>query len=145
MILTRIQDGSGGSYKACVTSNGQLVTGNLAFDETVFKELAADNTAYNFYTPKAGKQFIITGFNFKADRQVSATVDAEVIIYEATGSDVTTVSKTLFQDALVRGESTSMTSLNILVNEGVWVNAKTSDDDIHMTIMGYYANAVVVK
>lgn len=120
-----------------VTDSGELVVGPIAYDETEFRELAEDDTAYNFYEPKPMQQFVITGFSMKADRDVSTTVDAEVIIYEATNTTETTVSKVLFQEAMVRGERTSLTT-HILVNSGVWINAKTSDDDIHMTIMGYY-------
>lgn len=123
--------------RARVTKAGELVVAPFTYDETEFRELAEDDTAYNFYEPKPGHQFVITGFNMKADRDVSQTIDAVVIIYEAESIDTTTVAKTLFQEAMIRGERTSL-STHILVNSGVWINAKTSDDDIHMTIMGYY-------
>lgn len=127
-----------GPYTAKVTQLGQLVVAPLAYDETEFRELAVDNTAYNFYVPKSGKQFVITGIRAKADRQVSPTADADVVIYEAAAPDTTTVAKVLHQEAMVQGESIALLPLNILVNTGVWVNAKTTDDDIHMTIFGYY-------
>lgn len=121
-----------------VTQLGQLVVAPLAYDETEFRELAAANTAYNFYVPKSGQQFVITGIRAKADRQVSNTDDANVVIYEAAAPDATTVSKVLHQEAMIRGESIALLPVNIIVNTGVWVNAKTTDDDIHMTIFGYY-------
>ena len=40
--------------------------------------------------------------------------------------------------AMVEGDLLVLTGLNLLVNGGKYVNGKTSDDDIHMTIMGYY-------
>lgn len=127
-----------GPYTARVTELGQLVVAPLAYDETEFRELAANNTAYNFYVPRSGKQFVITGIRAKADRQVSPTSDADVVVYEASAPDTTTVSKVLYQEAMVQGESVTLVPTNILVNTGVWVNAKTTDDDIHMTIFGYY-------
>ncbi len=125
-------------FIAKVTELGQLVVAPLAYDETEFRELAVADTAYNFYVPRSGKQFIITGIRAKADRQVSPTSDADVVIYEAAAPDTTTVSKVLYREAMVQGEFATLLPLNILVNTGVWVNAKTSDDDIHMTIFGYY-------
>ena len=95
-------------------------------------------TAYNFYEPRAGEQFVITGMRGKADRQVSTTADADVIIYEATSATTTTVTKTLHQEAMVRGEAFTIVGIRLLITEGRWVNAKTSDDDIHMTIFGHY-------
>ena len=125
-----------------VLPNGQLVGSPLAFDETVFKELAEDNTAYNFYKPKPGQQFIITGIRAKADRDVSPTVDASVVIYEADSESTTTVDKVLHQEAMVKAESVTLLPMNVLVAAGKYVNAKTTDDDIHMTIMGYYVPEV---
>jgi hypothetical protein len=138
VIQVTIIDGSGNGRAARVTSIGQLVTAPFAYDETVFKELALADTAYNFWPPKPGEQFVITGVLFRADKQVSSTVDATVVIYEATTDTSTTVSKILIQFAVVEGDIINATALNLLVNEGRYVNAKTDDDDIHMTIMGYY-------
>ncbi len=141
MIKTQIEDGSGNGRVATVTPIGQLVSAPFAYDDTVFRELAEPDTAYNFYPPKAGQQFVITGVLFRADKQVSSTVDATVVIYEATTAATTTVSKVLIQFAVVQGDIINPTALNLLVNEGRYVNAKTDDDDIHMTILGSYVDA----
>lgn len=133
-----IMNGRGPKNKAGVTSIGQLIVASFAYDDTVFIELAEPDTAYSFYRPLAGQQFVITGIRAKADRQVSPVTDAEVIIYEAGAADTLTVDKVLHEDALVAGEDVTLLPLNLLVNEGKFVNAKTSDDDIHMTIFGYY-------
>ena len=130
--------GGGNGIAAKVTASGQLVTAPLSFDETKFIELAEPNTAYSFYPPKPNCAFIITGFIAKADKQVSSTVDADVVIYEAATEGTTTASKVLFQVAMVEGDLIIPTPINILVSEGVYVNAKTTDDDIHMTVIGYY-------
>ena len=135
--ITHIVDGRGNNTRACVTQIGALIVSPFKYDEVVYNELAAINTAYNFYESLPGQQFVITGMRIKADRQVSSTVDADVVIYEATSSSTTDVSKILHQEAMVRGENVTMLPMNILVNEGVFINAKTTDDDIHMTIMGY--------
>ncbi len=142
MIQLIIVDGSGNGRAAKVTSIGQLVTAPYAYDETEFRELAEPNTAYNFYKSKPGEQFVITGVLFRADKQVSSTVDATVVIYEATTDSTTTVSKISIQFAVVQGDIINATPLNILVNEGRYVNAKTTDDDMHMTIMGYYIDKI---
>lgn len=138
MIKSVVVDGDGSGKKAKVTSIGQQVVGQYAYDEVVFNELAEPNTAYNFYTPKEGMQFVITGVMAYADKQVGTTTGATVIVYEATDPALVTVSKTLIQSEMGQITYITFLPLNILVNEGVWVNAKTDDDDIHMTITGYY-------
>lgn len=133
----RLVDGKTG-VSASVSKLGQFTTAPFAYDETVFNELATDNVAFNFYTPKAGKQFVVTGISAVADKQVSSTVSADVVVYEATSSSTTTVDKILFQTAMVQDQINILIPLNILVTAGKYINAKTTDDDIHMTIMGYY-------
>ena len=127
-----------GSVPIASSHVGQLVTTAYAYDEVSFNELAANDTAYNFYKPRAHHQFIITGIMAKADKQVSGSVDAVVEIYEASSVSSTVVEKVLYQDAMVEGDRLSLIGLNIVVREGFFINAKTSDDDIHMNIMGYY-------
>lgn len=134
--------GRRGDWIADVTELGQLVTAPLAYNETEFKELAADDSAYNFYKPKSGQQFVITLIRAKANRQVSTTVDAEVVIYEASSEGSTTVDKVLHQEAMVRGESIPPLPMNVRVAAGAYVNAKTSDASVYMTIMGYYVPKV---
>ncbi|KKL60151.1 hypothetical protein LCGC14_2208190 [marine sediment metagenome] len=137
-VKGQIVDGGGSGSSARVTSLGQLITAAHAYDETEFRELAEDATAYNFYAPQHGKNFVITGIVAVADKQVSSSVSAEVIVYEAVADDTTAVGKVLFQTAMVQDQIQLILPINIKVAVGVWINAKTSDDDIHMTIMGYY-------
>jgi hypothetical protein len=127
---------------AKVTESGELIVAPLKYSDSKFIQLEANNTAYNFYEPKPSSQFVITGFNIKADRQVSNTVDASVVIYEASSATETTVEHELFQEAMIRGERTGYTNTNILVSPGKWVNAKTTDDNILMTVFGYYIDAI---
>ena len=125
-----------------VSKLGQLTIGPFAFDETQSLELAEDDTAYNFFKPKSGQQFVITGMLLKANRQVSNTVDARVVIYESPDPDSLTEDKILLEEAMIRGESRTINPMNVLVNQGKFINAKTSDDDIFVTIMGYYVPAL---
>ena len=142
MLKCQIVDGTGSGTLAKVTASNELASAPVDYDQTQFVELAVDNTAYNFYGPLPEKQFIITGIRAKADRQVDNVTDADVVVYEASSIDTTIVDKVLHQEAMVRGESFTLIGLHIKVSAGKWINAKTTDDDIHMTIMGYYVPAV---
>lgn len=141
MIKTSIV-GPGNGVHAIVTDLGQLVTASLLYDETKFKELAEPDTAYSFYKPLAKQQFVITSIFARADKQVSSTVDATVVVYEGETDATITVDKVLLQFAMVQGDTVPLPQINIIVNEGKYVNAKTSDDDIHMNILGYYIPAL---
>jgi len=134
----KIKDGMGSGSFTKVSSVGQLITSPFAYDESVFKEFDVAATAFNFFRPKSGEQFVITGIRIKADRFVSNTTDAEVIIYEADSDLTITVDKILTQEALIRGEDATLIPINILVGTSKFVNAKTSDPSIFITILGYF-------
>jgi len=121
-----------------VNENGELLIANGPYDDVVFNELDAINTAYNFYGPYGEKQFLMTGFMAYGDKQVSSSTNATVIIYESSDIDSTTVDKVLFQFEIGQNQSVPFPNLRILSNKGVYINAKTDDDDIHLTIVGHY-------
>lgn len=127
---------------AGVTQVGALCVAPVSYDESQFLELDTDNVAFNFYPPVVHKQFVVTAIRIKANRDVSNTVDASVVIYEAVSPTTTTEARVLHQDALIRGEGTDLVPLNLLANSGVYINAKTSDNSIFMTIFGYYIPVV---
>jgi len=136
-----IKDGGTGGT-ANVSGNGQLVTAPYAYDDTSFMELAEPDVAYNFYPPIHGKQFVITGLYAKADKQVSSTNEATVVLYESDAADSTVVDKTLFSVAVLQYDQLSIVPMNLLVRAGKFVNGKTTDDDVHMTLFGYYVPEV---
>lgn len=137
-IQTNIIDGSGKAYKAKVSSIGEIVTGPFTYDDASFKLLDVADTAYNFYKPVVGKQFIIKGIFLKANKLVSNVTDATIIVYEATSDSSTTVSKVLFQTSMTSGDIVSANPVNIIVTEGLYLNGKTDDDDVAMNIIGHY-------
>ena len=93
---------------------------------------------YNFFLPQSQKQFVITGFLAVGDQQITGNANANVIIYEAADRDTATVDKILIQFVVKQDQDIAMPGIRILVSAGKFVNAKTDDDDVHMTIMGYY-------
>jgi hypothetical protein len=138
MLDVQIKDGTGTKRKAKVTEFGQLVVAPVSYDESKFNTLDAVDTAYNFFIPKNGSNFIITGLMVYADKDVNDATDTIVTVYEASAADSATVDKTLMQFGMGKLTTLSVTPLNLKVTSGKWVNAKTGDDDIHMTIFGYY-------
>lgn len=138
MAVPFVIQGSNSEVGAKVTPSGELVVAPLSYDETVFNVLSTINVGVNFYGPLPQKQFVITGIVFRADKDVSNVADATVVVYEASDSDTATVDKVLYQFAVVRDDKIELTQLRVLVAPGKFINAKTDDADIHMTITGYY-------
>jgi len=121
-----------------VNADGELRASPVA-DVTKFQSMDATATAFNFFPPIAGKQFCITLMRYKASQSVATNTDAAVVIYQddaATGT-AAAAADILHEDALVRGQDATIPAL-LLVAPGKFLNAKTSDATIPMTIMGHY-------
>jgi len=122
---------------ARVSANGQVVSAPLDFSEPVALSLTTINTAFNFIVPVQGEKIVITDIISSADNGVSNTAPADIEIYEAEGPETTTVYKSIVRPQLLRGQSMVLTGLNMVVPAGLWVSAKTNDNNVLVTIMFY--------
>jgi len=129
-----------GSQQVKVNEAGELLISDGPYDASEFRELDLTNTAYNFFGPRGREQFVITGFLMYGDKQVNSSTNATVVIYEASESDSTTEDRILVQVEVGQNQSIPFPNIRILCSKGVYINAKTDDDDIHMTIFGHYVD-----
>lgn len=140
VVQVQIVDGGGRGSIAQVSPAG-LILLSAPDDESAFKELAVDDTVYNFFAPKFQNAFIITSFLAFADKSVSDTSDTVIVIYEASSETGATVDKTLFQFGMGKLTVLPIGPLRLKVSEGKFLNAKTGDNSIHLTIVGHYEAA----
>lgn len=126
--------------RARVTKYGQLVTAPLSFSVPTSNNMVLINTPYNFIEPQPGQSIIITNVIVSADKNVSNTDPANVVVYQSDGINSLTNLGTLVQPQLLRGENLNFL-MNLIVGEGVWVNATTNDDAILLFLYYYYVPA----
>lgn len=122
---------------ARVTRFGQLVVAPIAYSEPISQNLDTVDTAFNFITPQSDHNIVITDIIASADKSVSVTEPAEVEIYQSDEVDSLVIVDTIVSPRLLRGDSLPLTGMNLLIDEGRWVNAKTNDNNILITIMFY--------
>lgn len=72
------------------------------------------------------------------NKNISTTVDATVTLYEATNDDLTTVVKNLLVVPVARSTSLLINPILLQVTEGHALMGVTTDDDVLVTILGYY-------
>lgn len=139
MLPIEIHNGTGDrGNKATVTEHGQLVTSPVKYDQSVVSTFESANTAYNLVVPEPDSEIVITGLTAYANKNVSATSEATVEIYEATGVDVLTVSRALVTIPLLKQQNVTLLPLNLQVPRNTWINGKTDDDDIIVSMFYYY-------
>jgi hypothetical protein len=131
-----IKDNDSG-FVAKVTKFSQLVVAPLSYSEPISDNLNVINSAFNFIEPQQDRSIVITDIIASADNSVSNVVPAEVEIYEATDIDTITVDKTISSPRILRGSNFILNGLNLIVPEGKFVNAKTNDNNVLITIMFY--------
>ena len=74
-------EGGNTGRKVSVTPDGALAVVQASFNLIEFNEMDAINTAYNFYSPLSGKQFVVTSIFAYGDKQVATATNATVEIY----------------------------------------------------------------
>jgi len=142
-IDVRIRSGDCVTF-AKVSPQGALAVSAVAFDDTAVNSMAVANQAFNFYSPRPHFNFVITGILVFANKDVGDASSTVIEIYEATSTTDTVVARALLTFGMGKLTSLPIVPLNLLVNEGFFVNAKADDAIIVMTIMGYFAKTTVV-
>lgn len=100
--------------------------------------LGVNDTVYTIVNGRGGEVFHITSIILTANRSVSGTTDATVTIFEALATDLTAISETILLIPVAQSSQTLLTGIHIEVGEGRFIMGKTSDDDVFVTILGYY-------
>lgn len=121
--------------QARVTPRGELITGAIEHSQPYYVELGVNDQIYNAVPGKVGWAFVITGMIIGADRNVNT--DCTVHIYEATSADGVT-SRDIFIGDVNKGQTLPLVGLNVITEPTRWINATTDDDDVDLTIFGYY-------
>ena len=137
-IFVKVHDGAGQGHDARVTHAGELVTVRGNYDQTFQDSMTSINTAYNLVEPRVDNQFIITGIVINADKNVSATDGAVVEVYEAADATTTTATKTILTLNIGKNSTIPLTGILIQTTKGIFLNAKTDDATVNITLLGYY-------
>jgi hypothetical protein len=130
----------GNGHRGKVSLYGETIVGPYDYSTGKFQNLDAINTAYTFFPPIQDSFFVITSIYIQANKNVSASTAATVDIYEASQETDTTISKSIYMVEMVRNDKISLSPLNIRITQGKFLNGKTDDDDILVTISGYYVS-----
>lgn len=122
---------------ARVTKFGQLVAAPLDYSVPIEVDLVLPGVAFNFLEPVPGESIVITDIIVSSNKDVSQTDPAEVDIFEADTVDSTIANPRIIKPQLTRSSNLTLNGLNLLVPEGKYINATTTDATIILTIMFY--------
>ncbi len=100
--------------------------------------LDVDATPVEIVAAKGGFIFCITGIILTGNKGISTSVDALVDIYTSTDSASATAVTTILSIPIARSSQTVITGVLLETEAGHFINGKTSDDDVLVTILGFY-------
>lgn len=130
-----IKDNNSGKT-AIVTKFGQLVTAPLQYSTPVADEIDVANTAFNFIGPEQDQSIVITDIILSADRLVGVN-GADIVVYEAVDDITLTEDQIILDVDMIKQTTLTLNGLNLIVPEGKFVNVKSDDTNIKITIMFY--------
>ncbi len=122
------------------TNNGELAVAPLEYSTGKAQSMDAINTAFNFHQPRAGKRFVITAIITSTSRNVGVN-GANIEFYEASAVDETTVDESVLLLDMPKSKVLPLLGLHRILNEGVFLNGKTDDAEVLVTIAGYEVDA----
>lgn len=138
-LSSYIDDGYfGHGTSTAVSKNGQLITSPISYNNSYYKQLAVDNQVYNMIAPSAGKRFVIDGIIFSGSKEVSQSDGASIKLYEASSESSAISIGDIFTLDVARLDGRSFTGINLITTQGVWINAFTNDNNVNLTLLGYY-------
>ncbi len=135
-IKTQIEGNSG--FIADVTKQGSLKIIPQEFNE-INKQTIIDANAVNFFKPRAGKHFIMSGIIVNTDRKVGVN-GALVDIYESDTEDGTTIAKSIISIDLPQNTTAPILNIFTETSEGVFINGKANDFDVNVSVLGFFVN-----
>ena len=138
MIKVKLQDSSGTQTGVRVSDSGQIVTAPFAYSTPIATTLDVAGQAYNVINANTGSRIVITDVVIYGNKNVGAG-DATFDLYEASAADSTTIDKSILKLEIVKqNPPVTLTGLNLITSVGVFINAKTDDDDIFLMVGAYF-------
>lgn len=129
-----------GENEASVSSQGEVIVREFDYSDFNTQFLDTINTASNHFKPKDGFRFVIKGISISGNRNIG--VNGSIYsLYTANSATSTTIIDEPFTAEIPKSSVLVAILPAIRIAEGVFLNSKCDDDDIRVTIYGYYVPA----
>ena len=125
-----------------ITKGNALAVGPPSPSKAYNATLGVDATPVEIVAGKSSQPFFITSIILTGNKNISGTVDAVVELFEATADDLTVSLNDILVIPVGKSAQTVITGIVLEVDGGRFIMAKTSDDDVLVTVLGYYVEGV---
>lgn len=136
-ISVRLIDSASGR-EAKIRSDGSLTTSDNQSSVAYNAKFDVDDVAVEIVPAVHDKIFCITGIILTGNKNIATGTDAVVDIYTSTASASTAVVTTILTIPVARSSQAVMLGLLLSADRAHFINGKTSDEDVLVTIFGFY-------
>jgi len=137
MIKVQIVDGFGDGTPVKVSPQGEILTRQLKFGVGQFQALDTIDTAFNFFVARAHERFVITGILINTNKDIGVN-GATFDLYESSSTSSTTIDKQLARVNILKNDTVTIPGTFVAVTEGKFLNGKTDDATVNVTVGGYF-------
>ena len=121
-----------------VTEYGQLVVGNVSYNDIVRETITAGNinTVINLIEPQDGRVIIIDTIIASANRAVSSTDGAQVDLFPATEKDGAATTGVI-SVTINKNDTVVFSKLNLKIDNGLFYNVTADDSEVSVSVLFY--------
>jgi hypothetical protein len=120
-----------------ITEYGQLVVGPIAYSKSSVVVINATSTGFIAIPPISGHKIVLTSAFVRADKNVSATVESDIEVYESETSTGTVSTSDILNIGLTKQQFVNI-PMNYISSEGTWIMCSASDATVNISIFYYY-------
>ena len=107
---------------------------SIAYNAT----LGVDDVPVEIVPSRSKMTFCMTGILLTGNKSIDPNIDAIVDIYTSTDSASSTIVTSLISIPVSRSGSIVLNGILVEAEAGHFINGRTSDDDVLVTILGFY-------
>jgi len=122
-----------------ISNNGELIVAPVSYSIAYYKQIDTAATPVTVVPAETGKIFVITGLLLATSKTFGSSTTGETLtIYETSPSDISIQAKIITQLDMFKNDRLVATGLNLATSEAVTIAAVATDNDVNVTIAGYY-------
>lgn len=141
-LLTLIQDDETG-ITARLTEFGALAVSPSKASTAFNAFLGEDDVPVNVVKADASQTFCITGMILTGNKLIDNVTDAIVTIYTTSDSTSSTQEDVILSIPIARSANIPILGILLTAPKGKFINAVTTDDDVFVTILGFFIDSLI--
>lgn len=124
-----------------VSANGEALMRSFKYSDPEFENLNVVDTAFNFFKPQSGFQFVAKGALISGNRDIGVNGSILVIYGAATEASITVVT-TILEAEVPKSSVFPFVVPDVITPEGQFINGKCDDNSVRVALYGFFVPTI---